>query len=140
MSKPSTVFGLRSVLKGSNLVFKTHNVAQLVHALEQTGLGKRVDWEGNGLPAGQRCRLGFQVNRDLGIGCFFRQVKERLVCLSIHNDGQQAILEGIVTKDVGEGGADDGSESVAGQRPGRMLAARSCLQLTGFARPDIWDC
>ena len=43
----------------------------------------------------------------------------------VHDDGQQAILEGIIAEDVCKGGADDSAEPVAGQRPGGVFAART---------------
>ena len=55
-------------------------------------------------------------------GSFLGEVEQRLVGFCVHDDGQQAVLEGIVAENIGERGADDGPEAEAGQRPGSVLA------------------
>ena len=94
--------------------FKTLDVAQLVHTFEKTGLGKRVDRECNHLPIGERDSLGFEIDGDFGVRGFFGQIEQGLMRFFIHDDGEQAVLEGIVAEDVSEGSADNSPEPVAG--------------------------
>ena len=45
------------------------------------------------------------------------------------SDGQDAILEAIVIKDVGKARRDDHSEAVIEQRPGRVFATRTAAEI-----------
>ena len=112
-----------------NLLLESQDIPEFVHAIEQAGLGKRVNRERDGLPAGQCYGLGSQIHADFGTRGFLHQVEQSAVRLGIHDDRQQAILERIAAKDVGKGSGDDGPEAEASQRPGGVLAARPAAEV-----------
>ncbi len=74
-------------------------------------------------------RLGCQVDCHLEPD-LRRQVNEQPVMrLGIDDHRQQAVLQGVVAKNIGERGADDGPDAPTGQRPGGVLAGRAAAEV-----------
>ena len=79
-----------------NRRFLAQQEAKLINAVQQTMLGEGVNREAHGLPAGQRKRLSFEVNRDPRFRLLFAQADKLLVCLLIDHDRQEAVFERVV--------------------------------------------
>ena len=108
---------------------RAQDVAELVHPLEQAGAGEGVDGERHRGAARQREGLRGQVDGHLGVGPRGQLREERGVGAGVDGHRQQAVLQGVVLEDVGEGGADHRPEAEAGERPGGVLAGGAAAEV-----------
>src|SRR6185437_8722794 len=111
------------LLEGADLVRVAQREADLVEAVEEAVLAERVDVEAEAFRAvGGRDRLLCQIHYQFEAGKR-RGIVEKLVDLGLRQgDGQEAVLQRIVLKDLPERGGNHGAEAVVAQRPGSVLA------------------
>src|SRR5512132_2310192 len=103
-------------LMGGDRVGVGQQVAELVETGEEAVLGEWIDGELERADA-----LRGEVDRHVAGQLAARGVGEL--------DGEQAVLERVLSEDVGERARDDRAEAEVGQRPGGVLARRAAAEI-----------
>ena len=83
------------------------------------------------LAVGARDRLGFEVDRHHRVGAFLGVLHQLVADFLGQGDRQDAVLETVVVKDVGEARGDDATDAEIEQGPRRVLAARPAAEILG---------
>jgi len=96
--------------------------------MQQAMPPERLDRKGKIDPIRPRYALGFQINSQLHTG-LLSDLGKPVYLLMRQDNRQQAILETVVKKDIGEAGRDNAPDSKVCERPGRMLAARPAAEI-----------
>src|SRR5271168_1473614 len=86
---------------------------------------KRLDGKGHRAACGQRQACGVQIDIDFDAG----MLQQPLRGLLVNDDGQQAVLQRIDAKNIGDLSADDGANAEIQERPGSMLARGSAAEI-----------
>src|SRR3989338_9237551 len=115
-----------------DLAYMLQGQADVVQSIQQTMLAKGVHLKiirravrrSDGLPL----QIDLQFVANIGFHC----LEQRIHLLRSQADRQQAVLEAVVEKNVGETRRDDGAETVIFQRPRRVLARTAAAEI--FAR------
>src|SRR6185437_7123534 len=90
---------------------------------------KRIDIEEERFATGRSHRLAFQINNQpITLSCLYFSEQTIHVARTEHY-GQQADLEAIVEKNIGEAGRDDYLETIVLQRPRCMFPARTTAEI-----------
>src|SRR6185436_19227043 len=98
--------------------------AELVDAVHEAVAREAVDREGHALAVRfERRRL--EIDAHLGAGI----VEQPAMSLQVDDDGQQAVLQRVAAKDVGDRSAHDGANPEVEQRPRRVLARRAAAEV-----------
>src|SRR5262245_11823299 len=124
------LLGAAPLLERTDLVRVAQGEPDLVEAVREAILAEGVDFETHRLAAVRsRDGLLFQVDdqpesRERG-----RFVEQSIDLVLGENHRQQAVLAGIVEKDVGVRGRDDRTEAVLGKGPGRVLARAAAAEI-----------
>src|SRR5258708_6077491 len=124
--------GLRFLLARLEVVdvrLLLHGEPDIVEAVQQAMLAKRIDVEMDGAAVGTLDLLLLQVDLDDGIGAAARIIHQLGDDLLRHLDRQDAVLEAVVVEDVGEILGDDAADAEVEQRPRRVLAARAAAEI-----------
>src|ERR1700676_2054085 len=129
-SEEPRLLGFALRLERANLVGVGERERDVVESVQQAVLAKRVDVEPEYRAAvGGRDSLPFEVDSELESRECCSVVKQALDIGLRQHDRQQAVLEAIIEKDVGERRSDDGAESVVAERPRRMLARAAAAEV-----------
>ena len=121
--------GQAAGFKGGDGVFVAQGQADVVQAAEQAVFAEGLHVEGDLAAVGFDDLLAFQVYGELVAGPggdFFKKLADLLFG---QDDGQQAVFEAVVEKDVGKAGGDEGAKAVLGDGPGGMLAAGAAAEV-----------
>ena len=103
--------------------------ADVVETIQQAVFPLAIDREGDHLAGRGSHGLRGQVdNQAVALGRL-GLLEQAIDHIGGQHDGQDAILEAVVEEDVGEGGRDDGAETVILQRPRRMFARRTATEV-----------
>src|ERR1700732_3856426 len=129
-SEEPRLLGFALRLERANLVGVSKSERDVVESVQQAVLAKRVDLEPESRAAvGGRDSLPFEVDGELESRERCGVVKQALDISLRHHDRQQAVLEAIIEKDIGERRSDDGAKSVVAERPRRMLARAAAAEV-----------
>ena len=116
-------------LGGEALGFKVFDfvgVAQcqtnVVQAVDQAVFAKGLHIKGNFFALGAHDDLALQINRQLVAGESQGFAEQQIHGGFGQNDGQQAVFETVVEKDVGKTGRNDRAKTVLVNRPRRVFA------------------
>ena len=119
-------------LKGLDLFAVAQGQADVVQAVKKAVFAEGLDLKRQLAAIGLDDDLALQINRQRVAGKAQHLGKQlRHLCLRQH-DGQQAVLEAVVEKDVGITGRDDRPEAVLVKRPRCVLARGAAAEV--FAR------
>ena len=103
--------------------------ADIVKPVYEAMLAKRAELELHLFPVWAGDRLGFEVDRHHRVGAFLGVFHQFVDDLLGQRDRQNAVLETVVIKNVGEARRDDAANAKIEQGPGRMLAARPAAEI-----------
>ena len=101
----------------------------VVEALDQTLLAEGVDLELDDAAVGTADLLRRQIDRQRRVGAALGVVHELGKVFARDLDGQNAVLEAVVIKDVRKVGGDHAADTEVEQRPGRMFARRAAAEI-----------
>src|SRR3989338_7765140 len=119
-------------LERLDLIDMLQGQADVVQAVQQTMFTKRLHLEIIHRPVRRGDALSLQVDLQTIARRNLHRLEQRIHLFRSQADRQQAVLEAIIEKDVGETRRDDGAETVIFQRPRRMLARTAAAEI--FAR------
>ena len=119
-----------TLFEGTNLVGLAQGQADVVQTVQQAILAKSIDLE----RIHQRAIAGtddlaFQIDHETIAWEGAHFIEQVLDLRFGQDDGQQAVLEAVVEKDVGEAWRDHGTEAVLIERPRRMFARRAAAEV-----------
>lgn len=117
------------LLVGFDLVAVAQRPADVVQALEQGLLSEVVDVEVEGAPGRCGDGLGGEVYVQGIALAGFNFVEEFAHGGAVERDGQDAVVETVVVKDIGEAGRDEAAEAVVANGPGCVLAGGAAAEV-----------
>src|SRR3954463_3900793 len=103
--------------------------ADLVEAVEQAMLAGGVDVEMERAAVGAVDLLALEVDGQRGVRPALGVVEQLLQVFGRDRDRQDAVLEAVVVKNVGERGRDHAADAEVEQGPRRVLAARPAAEV-----------
>ena len=103
--------------------------ADVVPAVEQAFLAERINAEGNEMTIRATHRLFRQIDQQAVARRGIDLLEQRLDFIRRQRDQQNAVLETVAEKNVGEALGQDDAETVIEQRPGRMFTRTATAEV-----------
>src|SRR5579883_3264424 len=127
-SEPRTRSG-RLLLESFDRRRLDHGQADIVEAFEQAVLAERIDVEAHDAAVRAANLLLLEIDRQRRVGAALGVVEQLCQIFGRDFDRQNAVLEAIVVKDVGEIGRDHAAYAEIEERPRRVLARRAAAEI-----------
>src|SRR5690625_3969664 len=121
-------------LVGRDMVHFFKAERDVVESVQQAVLAERINLEAQLAAIRPLDRLRFQVDRDHRIRATFGIIHQLVDFLLREDDGQDAVLEAVIVKDVGETRCDDAAYAEIQDCPGRMQIGRAWGRERGEVR------
>jgi spore maturation protein CgeB len=106
-----------------------HGEADLVEAMHQAVLQPWVDVEADRLAVVARHRLVGKIHRQRRVGAALGMGHQPGELVRRHRDRQEAVLEAVLVKNVGERRRDHAPDAPVEERPRRMLARGAAAEI-----------
>src|SRR3569623_551820 len=112
-----------------DLVSVLQGETDVVEAVEQFIFAELIDVELECITARCDDALGRKIDREL-VTRRSKRFREQLIQRRrLQHDGQDAVIETVVEKDIGVAGRDDDAETIIEQRPRRVLARGTAAEV-----------
>jgi hypothetical protein len=108
-------------------MFQRH--ANIIQSADVTILVERIDIKADCVPVRQDDLLCGKIDQKAVARIFQDRAEQVVNDVFIQHDGQQAVLPGIVKKDIGETGCNYNTETMVHQRPHGMLTRRPTAEI-----------
>src|SRR3990172_2824942 len=128
------------LLEGGNPVLGPERHGDVVQALEEPFSHEWVHIEPITEPLGIVQKLPLQVHGQLTAGTVARPAHQLADALLRQHDGEHAVLDAVVVKDIGEGRGDYRSKPVLAERPHSVLAGGAAAEVSAgdqYLRPLV---